>query len=406
MGARLFLFAWLDVAQFGYRSYLDEMEKVVLSSRPYIRDFTKLELEKLIESNQFPRYRADQILDWVYQKNVRSFDAIKNLPKELIAFLKEKADLNRLELVSKHESFNHESIKFLTRTQDGLLCESVLIVQRGRPRSQVDFGDKLVLGAARAKGRNTVCVSTQLGCRIRCIFCASGKGKFGRNLTAGEIVEQISLIASEIKERVTNIVFMGMGEPLDNYENVIKALSILRAKWGYGLSGRRITVSTSGIPPKLRQFLKDTEGKVRLSVSLHSSNEETRSFLVPINKKYHLDELIKELDFIHQKLKREITFEYTLIGGINDTREEAEGTARLASRLGAKVNLIPYNPIQEMNLETPSKTKIEEFRKLLELKGVVVTVRQTAGRDINAACGQLRLDRTTGATEDVATSTS
>ena len=228
---------------------------------------------------------------------------------------------------------------------------------------------------------------------MRCIFCASGKGKFGRNLSAAEIVEQVSIVASEVKKTITNIVFMGMGEPLDNYENTMRAITILQADWGFKMGSRRITVSTSGITPKIREFVKETGGRVRLSVSLHSSDDKTRSYLVPVNKKFGLAELTKTLDFIHKSLKRDITFEYTLIEDVNDSREEAERTAKLASRLGAKVNLIPYNPIREMNFQTPSKARIEEFKNLLQKKGVRVTVRQTAGRDIDAACGQLRLDR-------------
>jgi 23S rRNA (adenine2503-C2)-methyltransferase len=240
------------------------------------------------------------------------------------------------------------------------------------------------------KDRRTVCVSTQLGCRIRCSFCASGKGKFGRNLTAGEIVEQVSMINREQGKPATNVVFMGMGEPLDNYEAVMRAVEILTADWGFGLGGRRVTVSTSGITPMIEKFAGDSRGRVRLSVSLHSSDQETRSKLVPINKKYRLDELIRTLEKIHKRLKREITFEYTLIPGVNDSEKEAHGVGKIASRLGAKVNLIPYNPIREMDYETPSRERIEQFRKLLEAGNVRVTVRQTAGRDIDAACGQLR----------------
>lgn len=345
---------------------------MVLANKAYLRDFAKKELESFLTHQKFPGYRATQILEWIYKKQVRTVEGMRNLSKDLICFLKEHTELNRLEFVSQHPSSNGESVKFLTKTVDGHFCETVLIAQRGR---------------------QTVCVSTQLGCRIRCIFCASGKGKFGRNLTAGEIVEQVSIVESETKKRVSNIVFMGMGEPLDNYDNTMKAIQILQANWGFALGGKRITVSTSGITPKIEPFVKETGGKIRLSVSLHAATEETRSYLVPINKKYSLAELIKTLQSMNPKLKREITFEYTLIPGINDSFEETEGTARLAARLGAKVNLIPYNPIQEMDYKIPSKDQIEKFKQHLEKKGVRVMVRQTAGRDIDGACGQLRLDR-------------
>jgi len=340
--------------------------------KQHIRNLTKTELEAFMKLWKLPRYRAEQILHWIYQKSVTSFGQMANLPHEVRRLLEEKADLNRLQMISMNQSNNSESIKFLTKTHDDHLCETVLISQQGR---------------------STVCVSTQLGCRIRCIFCASGKGKFGRDLTAGEIVEQASLVASKINKRITNVVFMGMGEPLDNYENTMKALEILQAKWGFALGCRRITVSTSGIAPKILSFVKATHGRIRLSVSLHSAIDKTRSYLVPINKRYPLPELTKTLETIHKKLKRDITFEYTVIDGVNDSFEEAEATAKLSRQLHAKVNLIPYNPIREMDFKTPSKSRLNEFSDILRKQGVCVTIRQTAGRDIDAACGQLRLRR-------------
>ncbi len=182
---------------------------------------------------------------------------------------------------------------------------------------------------------------------------------------------------------------MGMGEPLDNFEATMKALKILQAEWGFGIGARRITVSTSGITPKILEFVTRSEGRVRLSVSLHSSNEKKRTELVPINKKYSLEALKRTLYQIHKKLKREITFEYTLMAGVNDSRQEAEGVARLAAPLSAKVNLIPYNPIREADFKTPSPEAVQKFAETLQKRGIRVTVRQTAGRDINAACGQL-----------------
>jgi len=354
-------------------------------SATHLRSFNLSELELFLESLKVPKYRARQILDWLYQKHVMDFSEMKNIPKALQETLAQHATVHVLTLVEVPESKNHESSKYLLKTEDGHLLESVLIVQGGR---------------------QTVCVSTQLGCRVRCTFCASGKGKFGRNLTAGEIVEQVSVISRNPPScppltsgggkrwgEITNVVFMGMGEPLDNYEATMRAIEILTADWGFGLGGRRITVSTSGITPMIEKFVHDSRGRVRLSVSLHSSDQETRSKLVPINKKYRLDDLIQTLEKIHKVLRREITFEYTLIEGVNDSRKEARGVGKIASRLGAKVNIIPYNPIREMDYTTPPKERVESFRKFLEEKNIHVTVRQTAGRDIDAACGQLRLDR-------------
>ncbi len=384
-----------------------------MNEKVHLRSLNQAELIKFLKTLSLPRFRAAQIMDWLHQKHAMDFSEMKNIPKALQEELRKCSDVSVLELVEVVGRRDRDSIKFLMRTRDGHLLESVLIQQ---------------------SGRHTVCVSTQLGCRIRCTFCASGKGKFGRNLSAGEIVEQISHCAryqvrpgqvhgketSNLSRNVpgtgniTNVVFMGMGEPLDNYEATMKAIEILTADWGFALGGRRITVSTSGITPMIEKFVSDSRGRasrssggrplghlaptgrvgVRLSVSLHSSDQETRQRLVPIAKKYKLDELIRMLEKIHKTLKREITFEYTLIRGINDSQAEARGVARIASRLGAKVNLIPYNPIREMDYETPDPQQVETFCKLLEAKHVRVTVRQTAGRDIDAACGQLRLDRT------------
>jgi 23S rRNA (adenine2503-C2)-methyltransferase len=342
------------------------------------------EIKNWMEQQKFPVYRADQVADWIYKKHIQSLDEAKNLPPDLKKKLQEEFKVANLTLEEARESSQHESTKFLFKTHDARLLESVLITQQGR---------------------RTVCVSTQLGCKMGCVFCASGKGKFGRNLSAGEIVEQVAAIERKIKDKVTNIVFMGMGEPLDNFEATMKALKILQEDWGFAIGARRITVSTSGITPKILEFVKRTDGRVRLSISLHSSLEDKRTELVPINKKYNLKELVLMLNQIHDDLKREITFEYTLIAGQNDSAEEARGVARIAKPLNAKVNLIPYNPISEMDFKTPSTEKIEAFRNILVKNDLRVTVRQTAGQDIDAACGQLRFLRETQGTRAQGTST-
>lgn len=347
---------------------MDEVEEMDLTLQPSLYGLDLIEFQNLAKSKNLPAYRAAQLADWVYQKHIQSFDEAKNLSPELRRGLAETHTLFTLELVEVSESSNHESKKFLFRTRDKQLIESVLIVQQGR---------------------RTVCVSTQVGCKIGCTFCASGKGKFGRNLTPGEIVEQTAWIERKIQQPITNVVFMGMGEPLDNFDATMKALEILQADWGFGLGARRITVSTSGITPKILEFVKRWEGRVRLSVSLHSSQEARRTELVPINKKYSLKDLKQTLTEAHKTLKRDITFEYTVISGVNDSKEEAEGVARLAVPLSAKVNLIPYNPIKEADYQSPSLEQVKKFQDILEHRGVRVTVRQTAGRDINAACGQL-----------------
>jgi 23S rRNA (adenine2503-C2)-methyltransferase len=346
---------------------LDEVEEMDLK-KPSLYGLTLEELQKLIAEKSAPKYRADQTAQWIYQKHIAAYSEAVNLPEDFRAQLEKDYTLFSLELLEARESLDHESRKFLFRTGDGQLIESVLIAQ---------------------KDRRTVCVSTQIGCKIGCTFCASGKGKFGRNLTAGEIVEQVAWIERKTGKPVTNIVFMGMGEPLDNFEATMKSLEILQAPWGFAIGARRITVSTSGITPKIEEFVKRSAGRVRLSVSLHSSDEAKRTELVPINKKYSLKELKETLGRIHKTLKRDITFEYTVLAGVNDSVKEAEGVARLAKPLHAKVNLIPYNPIREAEYKRPSADQVDKFRAVLEKHGIQVMVRQTAGRDIDAACGQL-----------------
>ncbi len=369
----------------------------------HLRSLSPDELKAFLTTKNIPTFRASQILSWLHEKHTMNFSEMTNLSKSLADELEKIASVSALQLESAPESKDGESVKYLMKTQDGHLLESVLIVQGGSDveddfdevkSGRKKFKQKMAPSSQPAsRKRFTVCVSTQLGCRIRCSFCASGKGKFGRNLSAGEIVEQVSQIAKKIGRSVTNVVFMGMGEPLDNYDATMRALEILTADWGFGLGGRRITLSTSGLTPQIEQFVKDSRGRVRLSISLHSSDQKLRSELVPINRKYGIEELVESLAQIKKTLKREITFEYTLIRGVNDSQKEAHGVAKIANRLSAKVNLIPYNPIHEMTYERPNPAGVEKFRSLLEQAHVRVTVRQTAGRDIDAACGQLRLDR-------------
>lgn len=335
---------------------------------PSLYDFTLEEFKKKLQEKGFPTYRAEQVLEWVYKKRILRYGEAKNIPADLRAFLEKEYSLHTLALIETQTSANQESTKFLFRTHDEQLIECVLISQQDR---------------------KTVCVSTQVGCKMGCVFCASGKGKFGRNLTAGEILEQVAWVERTLAGEISNIVYMGMGEPLDNYEATMKSLDTLQAKWGFGLGSRRITVSTSGITPKIIEFVKKTEGRVRLSVSLHAGDEAKRTELVPINKRYSLMELKNTLRQVHEKLKREITFEYTVILGVNDSVRDAEGVARIAKPLDAKVNLIPYNPIQEADFKSPSGEQVDKFAAILRKQGIRVTVRQTAGRDIAAACGQL-----------------
>lgn len=340
--------------------------------KPTLYGWDLEEAEKVVKRHGERPYRARQLLEWLYRHHVTHWEEFRNLPKSFLESLQQEFSLKSLGEKDAVQAPHGQSTKFLFETADHHLLESVLISQQDR---------------------QTVCVSTQLGCKMKCAFCASGTS-FNRSLMAGEIVEQVAAIEKKLGKRATNVVYMGMGEPLDNFEATMKSLRILQADWGFGLGARRITVSTVGITPKVEEFVSRMEGRVRLSVSLHTADENRRNRLVPINRRYTLANLTKTLEKIHRKLKREITFEYTLLAGVNDTPEEARGVAHFAGPLGAKVNLIPYNPIREAAFKRPSPERIEAFRKILEKSEVRVTVRKTAGREIDAACGQLRLDRT------------
>ncbi len=342
--------------------------------KPTLYGMSLKDLQEAAKAIGLPAFRGAQLGDWIYKKNVLEWSEIKNFSKTDLEKLAEHYDLRALDGSEASFSKGLESTKGLFKARDGHFLESVLISQRDR---------------------QTVCLSTQMGCKMACSFCASGKAKFLRNLTAGEIVEQVAWIQRKTGKRVSNIVFMGMGEPLDNFDATMKAIEILIADWGFQLGGRRVTVSTSGITPKIIEFVERVDGRVRLSVSLHSSKPEVRDELMPINRRYNIDNLMQTLAEVHSKLKREVTFEYTLIENINDSEEEARGVVKISLPLNAKVNLIPYNPIREMAAvyKTPSKQRIERFTKILMDAGIHVTLRKTAGREIDAACGQLRLDR-------------
>jgi 23S rRNA (adenine2503-C2)-methyltransferase len=330
------------------------------------------EIAAIIEAAALPKFRGAQLLEWLYKKNALTWGEIKNLPKEALAKLAQEYSLTALEPVEEKSASNGGSSKFLFRTADGHLLESVLIS---------------------ARDRQTVCVSTQLGCKIQCAFCASGKGGFIRDLTAGEIVEQAAWIANKTGEKITNIVYMGMGEPLDNLDEVLKSIRVFNEPWGFGLGARRITVSTSGIAPKILEFVERADGRVRLSISLHSSIDAVRDELVPINRKHKIKEIVQALRKVKDDLSREVTFEYILIAGVNDSEEEAEGVSKIAKPLQAKINIIPYNPIREYKGRRPTLDIINRFCNSLQKKGVTVMLRKGAGEEVDAACGQLRLDR-------------
>lgn len=350
-----------------------------------------------------PAYRATQVLDWLYARKVSSWDAMTNLPKTLREKLTGAFTLQSLVLVRK-QGASDTTQKFLWRLADGAFIESVLI-----PANPALYSE--------ASDRHTLCVSTQVGCAYGCKFCASGLNGWKRNLQPHEIVEQVLAVERTVKLQdssappqgtagfetadlrlekaaparvVDNLVIMGMGEPLANYDNLLKALRILNAPWGSGIGARKITVSTSGLAPQIRRLADEPE-QFRLAVSLHGATDEVRAKIMPVNRKFPLAELIAALEHYQGRKGRMLTFEYILIAGVNDGRDQTKPLAALARRLRAKVNLIPYNVVEGLDWKRPEDSVCEAFLAALEKQKISATLRREKGGDIDAACGQLRL---------------
>jgi len=321
-------------------------------------------------------YRARQVMDWLHQRKAESFESMTDLPAGLRAQLAEKFSAARLEEVRLSGS-KDTTRKFLFRLPDGQFIESVFI-----PASPALYGE--------TSDRKTLCVSTQVGCAYGCKFCASGLRGWKRNLSAGEIAAQVRHAEQATGERVDNIVFMGMGEPLANFPNLSTAIEILNAPWGFGIGARHITVSTSGLAPQIRQ-LADHPVPVRLAISLHGATDEVREQIMPVNKKYPLAELFDACAYFTSRRKQKLGFEYILIAGVNDGLEQARLLAMHARRLNAKVNLIPYNTVEGLPWSRPGEARQQEFVRAVRAGGVVATIRREKGHDIDAACGQLRL---------------
>lgn len=344
-----------------------------------------------------PAYRTGQILSWLYEGRVKDWGQMTNLPRALREKLSLTFGLHTPELV-RLQGARDTTAKFLWRLADGALIESVLI-----PANPSLYGEP--------SDRQTLCVSTQVGCAYGCRFCASGLDGWKRNLTPSEIVEQVlgverwyeastpptpPELASEQpaapgpSRAVTNLVIMGMGEPLANYDNLLLALRIVNAPWGLGIGARKITISTSGLVPQIKR-LADEPLQFRLAISLHGATDEVRNKIMPVNRKYPIKELAAACEYYQQKNGRLITFEYILISGVNDGLDQVKPLASLARRLNAKVNLIPYNRVDELDWERPSEEVQEAFCEALKVQGISVTLRREKGHDIDAACGQLRL---------------
>ena len=340
---------------------------------------------RLAEAGE-PSYRTGQVLDWLYKKRATGWDQMTNLSRTLRAWLADTFEFDATTLVLDRQS-EDVTDKLLLELGDRSLIETVII---RAPQEGVGVDHS----------RKTICISTQVGCAMGCKFCASGLAGLKRDLSAGEIVHQVIQVcrredAHTPRARTElasfdNLVVMGMGEPLHNYDNLLRALTILNAEWGLGFGARRITLSTSGLVPKILQLAEERVG-FRLAVSLHGATNEVREQIMPVNKRWPLEELIPAIRLFAEKHGRMVTLEFILIEGVNDTLEQAAKLREIAADLHAHVNLIPYNAVEGLSWKRPDLARQQKFVEILQERGVSVTLRREKGHDIDAACGQLRL---------------
>jgi len=392
-----------------------------------ITDMSLSELEALCVSIGEPVYRAKQILSWVYDKGATTFEEMSNLPKNIRKQLEEKYQVFQTKVDSIVQTTEQpgcdqatppisppsqggevggEITTFQTPSQGNHEEEEKTLAKKKRllQDNKLDITEKFLIHLSdenviecvllREGKRITACVSTQVGCAMACRFCASGLLGLERNLTVGEIVEQTLHVKNHLPsdERLTNIVFMGIGEPLANYDNVVKAVRIMNADWGLGIGARHITISTVGIIDGIQRLAQ--EGiQINLAISLHAPNDITRSKIIPSNKKVGIKNIIAAAKEYFEVTRRDISFEYILIDSINASKQDAESLARLLKGIQCNVNILPLNPVEEFDLKPPSQETIEMFCKTLEKHGIIVTVRKKKGDNINSACGQLRLQR-------------
>lgn len=332
-----------------------------------IFDYTLSELEEMLVSFDFKKFNARQVFEWIYKKGIKDFKMMSNLSKALRSFLVENFTFSTLE-INSHQTSRDGTEKFLFELEDNNLIETVLM--------RHDYG-------------NSVCVTTQLGCNIGCSFCASGLQKKKRDLESYEIVLQVLKVAEITKERVSHVVVMGIGEPFDNYESTMKFIDIVNSPYGLEIGARHITISTSGIVPKIEQFSLETK-QVNLAISLHAPNNEIRTKLMKINKVYPIEDLIRASKEYVSKTNRRITFEYILLDHINDELKHANELSDLLRGINCYVNLIRYNDVKEFNLKGSSEARANAFYLKLKARGINTTLRREKGGDIDAACGQLR----------------
>ena len=339
-------------------------------SKENIRNLSFEELKKVLETLDEKTFRSKQIYEWLWQKNAATFEEMSNLSKDLRIKLDEHFFIDHITLDDQQIS-SDKTIKCAFSIGEGKVVEGVLI-----PTSS----------------RTTACISSQVGCSLSCTFCATGRLKLMRNLTAGEIVDQVVYLKEQAENRyntpLSNIVYMGMGEPLLNYKNVLRSVELLTSEEGLGMSPKRITVSTAGIAKMIRK-LGDDEVKFNLAISLHAANDKKRSHIMEINDSNNLEELADSLRYFHEKTGSRVTFEYIIFKDFNDTKEDAQELAEFAKCVPCKINIIEYNPIDDSEFQQADKNKVDDFADYLESKNLVVNVRRSRGKDIDAACGQL-----------------
>ena len=331
-----------------------------------IYNLTLKELEEYFISINEKPFRAVQVYEGLYKKRYTSFDEMTNISKELRETLKKDFSINKIKILIKQEG--DKVIKYLFELEDQNKIESVLMFH--------DYGI-------------SICVSSQVGCNMTCAFCESGRLKKVRNLLAYEIVQQILLIEEDIKKRITHVVVMGIGEPFDNYENVLKFVKIINSGKGIDIGSRHITISTCGIISGIKKFTEES-GQVNLAISLHAPNDELRSRIMPINKAYPLNDLIEAIKEYIEKTNRRVTFEYIMLDNINDSEENAKELAKLLKGLNCYVNIIPYNETENIEFKRTKEWKIMKFYDILKKNKINVTIRKEFGGTVDAACGQLR----------------
>ena len=333
-----------------------------------LKSFTLPELKKEIENLGEKAFRAKQLYEWMHVKLARDYDEMTNIPKSLIEKLKENYDYTSVREALVQTSKIDGTKKFLFELGDGNFVESVWM--------QYHHG-------------NSVCISSQVGCRMGCRFCASTLDGLERSLLPGEMLDQIYAIERATNERVSNVVVMGTGEPLDNYDNLLKFIHMLSDENGLNISQRNITVSTCGLVDRIKQ-LADEKLQITLALSLHGSTQEKRAELMPIAKRYNINEVVDACRYYFDVTGRRITFEYSLVGGVNDTKEDADNLCKLVGDMNCHINLIPVNPIKERDFVESEKKDVYKFQALLEKNHIQATIRREMGRDIDGACGQLR----------------